>query len=75
MKKILLLALLATSVNVFAFEIHHPNGSTSYVTKDSSSTVIQHPDGSRSYATKDPSGATRIDNADGSTSYVTDNGF
>ena len=76
MKKLLIAALLATSINVFALEVHNPDGSTSYVTQDpSGATTIQNPNGSRSYITQDPSGATRIDNGDGSTSYMTNNGL
>lgn len=76
MKKILVLTLLMTSMNLFALEIHNPDGSTSYVGKDpSGATIIQNPNGSTSYLSKDPSGSIRIDNGDGSTSYMTNNGL
>lgn len=76
MKKILLVTTLLFSMQAFSMEIHNPDGSTSYVTKDPSGAIsIQNPDGSRNYITKDPSGAVVINNADGSNSYITDNGF
>jgi hypothetical protein len=34
--------------------------------------VIHNPDGTTTYITQDPSGAARVDNGDGSTSFITD---
>jgi hypothetical protein len=73
MKKLLMIGLVAVSVNSYGFAIHNPDGSTSYGHQDANGIAIQNSDQSNTYITKDPSGATRIENSDGSTSYVDNN--
>lgn len=75
MKKLLLMGLVAISVNSYAFTIHNPDGSNTYGHQDSNGWVIQNPDQSNTYVSRDPSGATRIENSDGSTSYIDNSGY